>query len=371
MNDRKQIKVLHVVGKMNRAGTETMLMNLFRQLNRDEVTFDFISYSQGDGDYDNEIKQLGGNVIKLTKTNSILQLVKVMKRHGPYDVIHSHTLFHCGIANVAAKLAGVNVRIAHAHTTLDNRNQLLRKWYMTLMRFLIEKCSTHYLACSKEAGHYLFGEKNVNKPKYAHFPNLIDYSYFFQNQEAEVRKFKEEHHLDESLVIGHIGRFTEAKNHRFLLEILSCLLEQGHNVRLMLVGEGELHRDLEDQAKKKGVHEQIVFAGKRDDIPTMLQSMDIFVFPSIYEGFGLVLLEAQASGVPCLVSEAIQPEADLGIQLMTQLSLTEGVEAWCEEILKHSQQRETDNHKILDAFEKKEYSLSTGLLKLSAIYQES
>ncbi|SER98945.1 glycosyltransferase family 1 protein [Salipaludibacillus aurantiacus] len=371
MKQVKRIKVLHVVGTMNRAGTETMLMTIFRSIDRGKIQFDFISYSEEEAHYDEEIRQLGGRVIRLSRTNSVRQHIDVIKKYGPYDAVHSHTLFHCGIANLAARLSGVKIRIAHAHTTLDKSDRLLRKLYIHSMRPVINTFSTHRLSCSKEAGRYLFGEKLENWRHYMYFPNLIDCSPFLADQEDGVKAFKEEEQLENNLVIGHIGRFMDAKNHHFLLEVLQSLLKKDAPVKLLLVGDGELREEIEKEAEKKKLTRHICFAGIREDIPAMLQSMDIFVFPSIYEGLGLVLLEAQATGLPCVVSEAIQPEADLDIGLVTQIPLANGPDAWAERILKMAAQKETDKEKIMNAFKEKEYALNTGLSKLEKIYNLS
>ncbi|WP_198420979.1 glycosyltransferase [Bacillus timonensis] len=207
----KPKRILHIVGAMNRAGTETMLMNIYRNIDRKKVQFDFISYSQQDAHYDEEIKSLGGRVIKLSKTQSIKELVHTIKETGPYEAVHSHTLFHCGTANIAAKLAGIKIRIAHAHTTLDHSNSVIRKLYIKTMRNLILKSSTHYLACSNQAGKYLFGEMALSNSNYAFFPNLIDYKNFLEVDTNKVRQFKKETGLEGSKIIGHIGRFIEPK----------------------------------------------------------------------------------------------------------------------------------------------------------------
>jgi glycosyltransferase EpsF len=369
MNGVKPLRVLHVVGAMNRAGTETMLMNIFRNIDRNKIHFDFISYSQGEADYDSEIQQLGGRVIKLSKTQSIKEIIGVIKKYGPYDVVHSHTLFHCGIANLAAKLAGVKVRIAHAHTTLDDSNNLLRKLYMKTMRSLITTCSTHLLACSKQAGSYLFGEYSIKKTNYSFFPNLINYSQFIGDHADAVSKFKIEQDIENNLVIGHIGRFITSKNHTFLLDILQSTLKKYEKVKLVLVGDGELRKQIEEEAKKKGLLEHIRFVGIRDDIDTMLHSMDVFVFPSIYEGLGLVLLEAQASGVPCVVSEAIQPEADLNMNLVTKLKLKAHPDIWAENVLQLVKNKGQQTVNVPQAFDKSGYSFSAGISKLLYIYQ--
>ena len=363
------LKVLHVVGAMNVGGTETMLMNIYRKIEREKVHFDFISYSKNDAYYDDEIRELGGRVIKLSNTQSIKEHVQIMKEYGPYDVIHSHTLFHCGTANLAAKLAGIKVRIAHAHTTLDKSDSLLRKLYVSSMRTVISTFSTNLMACSNQAGTYLFGEKKLRKDKYLFFPNLIDYSSFSGDHTRSVARFKEEAGLENSLVIGHIGRFIEAKNHSFLLDILKSTIEKNHNTKLLLVGDGDLRLQIEEEAKEKGIYDHIRFVGIRNDIHTMLHSMDVFVFPSIYEGLGLVLLEAQASGIPCVVSEAIQPEADININLLTRMSLKDKPTSWANKILNLASSNEKQTVNTAQAFERSGYSLSTGIPKLMNVYQ--
>lgn len=371
MEKAKPLKVLHVVGAMNRAGTETMLMNIYRNIDRKKIQFDFISYSQNEAHYDQEIECLGGRVIRLRKTQSVKEIYNAIKKYGPYDVVHSHTLFHCGIANLAAQLAGVKIRIAHSHTTLDTNESYIRTIYKSLMRKLIHLTSTKLLACSKGAAQYLFGDKDLVKIKDSYFPNVVDYTKFLKQPINEVVEFKKKEDLENKIVIGHIGRFMDAKNHSFLIETMKCILKKDNRFTLLLVGDGELRERIEAEAKKSGIDSHIRFVGIRDDIPTLLHSMDLFVFPSLYEGLGLVLLEAQACGLPCIVSEAIQPEADLKIGLMTQLILNKGPEVWADTIRTGFYKKEENIKNILNGFEKEGYSLSKGISNLMDIYQFS
>ena len=368
MNKEKKIRVLHVVGAMNRAGTETMLMNIYRNIDREKIQFDFISYSNEEAHYDNEIRILGGKVIKLTSTTSVKEITKAIKEHGPYDVVHAHTLFNSGIAMLAAKKCGIKTRIAHAHTTLDNSSSIVRKIYINSMRFLINKYSTQTLACSKEAGKYLFGENQISKSKYSYLPNLINYEELLYKPEKEVDKFKKKYNLENGIVIGHIGTLKESKNHKFLLEIAKYMTEQNINVKLLLVGEGSLRKELEELTNKYNLSDRVHLLGIREDINVMLHSMDVFVFPSIFEGLGLVLLEAQATGLPCIVSEAIQPEADLGLDLFSKLNLDSGVDVWSKEIINVACNKENNLDKINEAFENAGYSTSKCIKRLNKIY---
>lgn len=369
MESNGTIKVLHVVGAMNRAGTESMLMNIYRRINRNKYQFDFVSYEDGEADFDKEILDLGGRVITLSKTNSIKQLYDVMKKYGPYDVVHAHTLFHCGIACFAAFFARVKVRIAHAHTTADDSHHLLRKIYILIMRFLIFIFATKKLACSGEAGSYLFGKKNLLRQNYHHFPNVIDYGIYANVSQKDIEKFKSINGInDDHIVIGHIGTFKQSKNHQFLLKMMESLVKVNPNALLLLVGDGELRQKIESLAEQMKLIENIKFLGKREDIPTILHSLDVFVFPSLYEGLGMVLLEAQASGIPCIVSEAVQPEADVGIGLVETVQLHDGPIVWAEKINQKVSKRKKNQINIKDAFNKSNYSLKNLLERLQQIY---
>ncbi|WP_394218334.1 glycosyltransferase family 1 protein [Halobacillus trueperi] len=365
------IRILQVVGGMNRAGTETMLMNLYRNIDRKRVQFDFISYSPEEAHYDEEIRRLGGRVFHLTHTYSIKELYQVIKKNGPYQAIHSHTLFHCGIANLTAWLAGIKTRISHAHTTLDKSDTLLRKMYLSCMRGAVKLFSTHYLACSEKAGQYLFGKVGPSNKKYIYFPNLINYEECWNVQYIEVRALKRKLDIENKTVIGHIGRFMDAKNHQFLLQVMKILVKKDKNIQLLLVGDGDLRKEIEEKAEEYHLQDHIRFLGIRQDIPTLLQCMDVFVFPSTYEGLGLVLLEAQAAGLPCLVSEAIQPEADLNLDLIWKLKLSEGPDVWAENVLNLVGQKEKDKERVKDRFQNHEHSIPQAVQRVMKIYKQT
>lgn len=369
-------KILHIVGGMGKGGTETMLMNIYKKIDRNKIQFDFLYTTNEETYYDKEIRSLGGNIFRINNL-SILNIRKVrnqiyrcIKQNGPYKVIHAHTLFNCGIAMKAAEKSGVDIRISHAHTTADNEVGLIRKIYISLMRKLILDNSTNLLACSDLAGEYLFGAENIRSDKYTMFPNLISYENIIDVNHEDVEKFKIENKLQkDDLVIGHIGTFKECKNQKFLLKIVKVLKEKNKNVKLLLVGDGSMRDELESMCKDLDISDKVIFTGTRDDIDVILNSMDVFVFPSIFEGLGLVLLEAQAAGLPCVVSEAIQPEADLELGLFSKLNLSDGDESWANKIIEVYGKKETDKQKILDAFDKQGYSTEKCISKLLSIYK--
>lgn len=357
------IKVLHVVGAMNMGGTETMLMNVLRSIDTKQVEFHFVSFSEKEAYYDQEIKKLGGKIIYINKATSVKCFREVMRKYGPYDVIHSHTLFNCGIANLAAKLEKIPIRIAHAHTTLDDSSNLIRKVYIKLMQLLIKINSTHYLACSQAAADYLFGYNSTQLSKYKYIPNMIDYDVLLKPNEQKLLNFKKKYQLENHLVIGHVGRMTESKNHRFLVEIIDRIKDVRPDALLLLVGDGILKEELLRQVKERELEDYVVFTGLQKDVSSAFYNMDVLVFPSFFEGLGLVLLEAQLCGVPCIVSEAIQPEADLKMGLMTNLYLKDGVSKWCETILNQNQT------KVMTSEEKMNFLFNQGYAKKQIISQ--
>lgn len=367
-------RILHIVGAMNRGGTETMLMNLYRHIDKEKIQFDFVSFSQEEAHYDKEIISLGGKIIRISPPSilnykkAINDMKKVIKEYGPYEVVHAHTLFNSGFAMKAAKELNIKTRITHAHTTLDNESTIVRKIYTNHMRKSIIKNSTHLLACSNEAGRYLFGEKSLNNKNYTFFSNLIDYNKVLNVDKNKVEEFKDEYNLKDKIVIGHVGTLKQSKNQKFLIEITNYLVKENKDIRLLLVGDGSMRHDLEEIVKKYNLQEYVVFTGIREDVEVALHSMNIFAFPSIYEGLGLVLLEAQSAGLPCLVSEAIQPEADLGIGLVKKLNLSDGIEKWSQKVLSLAKESKLDSNIIAEAFENSDYSVEKCLNKLFKIY---
>jgi glycosyltransferase involved in cell wall biosynthesis len=366
-------RILQVVGGMNVGGTETMLMNVYRNINRDEVQFDFISYYTDDGYFDKEIKKLGGRVIKIPSPSTVGaikalgDLCKVVKKYGPYDAIHCHTLFNCGLAVLAGYISRVKIRISHSHTTCDVESSVIKKIYIGIMKRLIKVFSTHLLACSKNAAIYLFGKNAENNPKYTYIPNFIEYRKFITKDPADY--VAEELGIQkQDKVVGHIGRFIDAKNHKFIIEVMVNMISKDERVKGILVGEGVLKEEVQQAVKRLGLENRIIFLGIREDIPDILKVMDLFIFPSIYEGLGLVLLEAQAAGLPCLVSEAIQPEADIGIGLVNRFNLSEGAEKWADKGLELLGKKGLNSNLILNGFEAKGYSINNILDKLSNIY---
>ncbi len=366
-------KVLHIVGGMNIGGTETMLMNVYRKI-YNEIQFDFISYYNEDGYYDEEIRGLGGKVIKLKLPSkrgylkSVRELKDVIKNEGGYIAVHTHTLFNCGIGVLAARVARVKIRISHAHTTSYKVESLLKKVYMFIMQSLIKRFSTNFISCSDAAGEYLFGYKLLSDDRYLKLPNYIDYEKFI-NDNVDKAGLRNQLGINEDdIIVGHIGRFVEAKNHEFLLSIIKDMISKNPRVKGILVGDGELRDNIEKKIRNLGIEDNMWLLGERQDIEKLLKIMDVFILPSTYEGLGLVLLEAQASGVPCIASYAIQPEADLNLGLLVKLNLEASIEVWSYTALSMLSEPEIDKMLIERAFECKEYRIEDIKSKLYEVY---
>ncbi|MCD2502906.1 glycosyltransferase family 1 protein [Clostridium sp. NSJ-145] len=365
-------RILHVTGAMNVGGTETMLINLYRKVNN-QMIFDFISYSDKEAYYDKEIEKLGGKVIRLKAPSergflgSINDIRKVIKENGPYTAVHTHMLFNCGIAMISAYFLGVKIRVSHAHTTADNSTSLIRKLYISVMRLLIRIFSTNFLACSDAAGRYLFGDNIINNKKYKILPNYIDYEKFINSNDKNKIRL-ETGIKEDDIVIGHIGRFITAKNHTFLIDVANEMIQKNSKVKLILVGTGNLEKQIKEKVKKLGIDSNVYFLGVRDDIPSILKSMNLFILPSISEGLGLVLLEAQASQIPCLVSEAIQPEVDLGVNLINKINLSCGKEEWARKAFDIIEKNNNKSINIVNAVKEKKYDLNSILDNLKVVY---
>jgi glycosyltransferase EpsF len=361
-------KVLHVTGGMNRGGAETMIMNIYRNIDRDKVQFDFISITDAKKcDFDEEIKDLGGEIYYLKPFNPIFpwgfikELVNLLKTNGPYRAIHAHTLFNIGWIVKAAKIADIDIRIAHAHSTRDTlRDSVIRRLYQHFMRSLISRNSTSLVACGSEAGQYLFGERFLEKGIV--IPNAVNLDDYLSISANELDNLKNDLNIgNETLVIGQVGNLKEVKNHYFSVSVARELVYLGIDFKMLFVGDGELKGKLRSEVEEKGLSSYVKFLGMRSDIPKLLNIFDHFIMPSLYEGLPLALIEAQAAGVPSIVSKQITKEADLGIGIVKFLDLHDP-KKWANEILiNNKKEQKVDISNIKQAFMVHKYDVKSNL----------
>ena len=330
------IRVLNLFTIMDCGGAETMVMNCFRNINRTKVQFDFMVHREERGVYDDEIERLGGKIYRMPQirpwsSNSYRKAVRnFYASHPEYRIIHSH-MSELGIYDfIEAEKQGVPCRICHAHNRpygIDLKSPV-RWYYKTRMIPHI----THMFICGKESGDWLFGKKNVGQ--FIQMNNAIDakkYSYDAQTRQ-HIRKG-----LDiapSQLVVGHIGRFSAQKNHTFILDIFQGVLKAVPDAILLLIGDHktEIGAQMIDKAEKLKVDRQVRFLGVRDDIPDLLNAMDVFLFPSLFEGLSVASIEAQAAGLPCLISDKVPIECKK-TDLVKQISLSSSAEKWAEEVI--------------------------------------
>lgn len=332
-------RVLHVIQRMRPGGVQTAVMNLYRTIDRTKIQFDFAVRSPQQEYYDNEIKALGGRIFQLPwhqgNPLSVLMYKKALKqiliKNGPFVAVHSHAGLYSGHILPVASQAGIPLRLAHSHSALSDKYSNLRNIWANFMRRSIRKHATHMLACSKLASDWLYGISWDQDYRISKFPNALDLSLYakLDSNRLQLRKIAKLP-LD-GLLIGHVGRFDSVKNHAYLLKIFARLRETYPQAHLILAGEGELKSKIMDLAEQYCLTEAVIFLGVRNDIPQILGALDIFILPSLHEGFGIVLVEAQAAGTPCLASDSISAEVDLGLNMVSFVPLSNNIALWVNE----------------------------------------
>ena len=303
------IRVLQIMPAMDAGGMETFVMNVYRAIDRELVQFDFLYHYDKPCLYDYEIRALGGQITKLTirQDNNLPrylgQLNAFFAEHPEYRIIHGHYSGFGMFYNAAARRRGVPVRVGHSHNTAYEPNMVGRLDKLMSSRF--DKDLTDRFACSRKAGQMLFG-----KSPFTVLPNGVDTEVFANPAPGSRAKLRE--HLgvtDGEVLLGHVGRFSAQKNHAGLLRIFAALLPKMPNARLLLLGGGALEGETRALAKELGVADRVIFAGVRTNVQAFYAAMDAFLLPSLFEGLPVVLVEAQASGLPCFVSDTVDEGA--------------------------------------------------------------
>lgn len=323
------IRVLQIVGKMDRGGAETMVMNLFRNIEKN-IKFDFIVFSNSPGDYDEEIIKLGGRIIPILSTNPLMRsflLLKFLKSNREYRIVHSHTLLSSGFHLLAAKIAGVKNRITHSHST-GYKSGFLSSLYRKLTLFLIDRYTTHAISCGALASKFLFPNRSDVKI----ISNGVDTTLLadLESQDKYLSNLFEVSGLN----LIQVGRLEKVKNHKFSIEFASYLKDKGWDFTLFFVGKGSLLNSINEEIEKRNLTDKVKVLGLRDDIPELMASCDFMIMPSLYEGFPVVLVEAQAVGLKTLASDRVSYEVDLGLNLVKFVPLESEYAHWESEMNK-------------------------------------
>jgi len=370
------VRVLHIFGRMNRGGAETFIMNVYRHIDRTKIQFDFAVHSDQPGHYDEEIRSLGGRIFILPRPRLTTlpvykrALTQVLREEGPFATVHSHVHFYSGVPLAVAASAGIPVRIAHSHSTSDGkRSTLSRRLYRWYMRSQIWRYATHMLGCSRPACEALYGPRCWQDSRVRVVHDGIDPAPF-ELLPKDRNLLRDRIGLPRyCLLIGHVGRFDVPKNHRFLVEIFGSLAARLPTARLVLVGDGPIRPQIEQLVRAKGLENHVFFLGVRADVPEIMGCLDVFLFPSQYEGLGIVLIEAQMAGVPCVVSNVIPDEADLGIGLLYPVSLEAGSEIWVDHVIRALQNDRPDWNFRKEALKRNGYDVKETVKSLIDIYR--
>lgn len=358
------IRVLHVVTNMSYGGLENLLMNYYRNIDRTRIQFDFLTHFQGHQDFEEEIKALGGCLFRLPRLNPLdprylNKLNRFFADHPEYKIVHSHLDCMAGIPLKYAKKNLVPVRIAHAH----NSNQLHNLKYIIkrMCKPLILRYATNLFACGVKAGNWMFDGK-----PFSLINNAIDARSFMFNG-AVAEQLRENLQLQNDFVVGHVGQLRQEKNHLFLIDVFNEILKIDSSCTLVLVGKGPQMEPALAKVNAYGIAEHVKFLGARSDIPSIMQAMDVFVLPSFYEGFPVTMIEAQAAGLPCVISDGVPLECKITDQVK-QISLTESPQVWAEEILKYKNLIRRNNYDVVVAAG---YDINANVLYLEEFYQNA
>ena len=282
----EKIIVAHIMGKWNGGGVESVVMNYYKNIDRNRIQFHFLCDEDSTDIPYEEIEKLGGKVIVIPPYQKLFKYQKELYRifkENNYKIIHSHINALSVFPLRIAKKAGVPIRIAHSHST-SNKKEWKKNILKMILRPLSKLYANNYFACTEYAGKWLFGKKVVERKELNVINNAIDLKKFEFNENTREDLRKELGIKEDVLVIGHVGRFMKQKNHEFLIDVFEKAIKQDDNIYLILVGQGPLEDKIKEMAKEKGIEDKILFLGQRNDVNKLYQAMDIFVLPSLYEG---------------------------------------------------------------------------------------
>lgn len=369
---RKRIRVLHALGSFDPGGVETWLLNVLKYIDREQFQLDFCTFGSSAGLNAKEVERLGGRILRCPKGGNLWAFrnrFRQILREGNYDVVHSHVHLFSGALLRWAKAEGVPVRIAHSHTSREGQsNSLLRGHYGRLMKLWIDRYATHGLAASRLAAGQLFGSDWESDGRFRVLYYGIDLKPFHEPVSREDVRAELGIPLD-APVMGHVGRFVPAKNHVFLMEIAGEILRRRPEAHFLLIGDGPLRQEIQARARARGFADKLHFAGSRTDVPRLMRGgMDVFLFPSLYEGFGLTLLEAQAAGLHCLVSDSVPDEIVASKHFVHFLALSEGAPYWAARAIQWLDERRPNPVSATEIMFQSQFAIAQSVRKLTTTY---
>lgn len=338
----KPIRILNLFTIMNRGGAETMVMNYYRNIDRTRVQFDFLVHRQERGAYDDEIEALGGRIYHMPPVlpghfgEYKREVARFFDEHKEYSIIHSHMSELGYFVFREAKKRGIKSTVCHAHnaphfkdeTLVEKAKDIVREYF----KHRIRRYTDHKFICGVEAGEWLFGKKS--KSEFVMMNNAVDARKFAWSQEKS-EELKAKLNRDGKFVVCHVGRFNAQKNHTFLVEIFKEIHQRRPDSVLLLVGAGDLEEKVCQQVKNAGLCDCVSFMGSRDDVNDIMVASDVFLFPSLYEGLPVTLVEAQSSGIKCVISDTIPDDCRI-TENIDVVSLQSSAKQWADEVLKYA-----------------------------------
>lgn len=367
-NSKEPIRVLHVIGAMNVGGAETMIMDLYRKINRKKVQFDFLVHTDERCAYDSEIESLGGRIFRMTRLrgyNSFSYYRKCLsffRQHPEISVVHGHIGSSASIYLYAAKKTR-KYTIAHSHSAVGITN--LHDFFYKIFAFPTRYIADSLFGCSTEAGIARYGKRMITKKKYMNFHNAIEVQDYFYNSQTR-RMIRDEFGLkEEEIVIGTVGRMTKAKNPRFIIRVFDGIVQKGG--KCLWIGTGELFDECKGMVHDKNLSQSVIMTGRRSDVPAILQAFDGFILPSLWEGLPMVAIEAQAAGLPCLISESVSHETAI-TDLVRWKSISDSPQDWSNEILSMAKEHKNDRSSPIDQIRKAGYDIEDTAKWLSDFY---
>lgn len=324
------IRVLHILQRMEAAGVQTLLMNLYRKIDREKVQFDFLVHYTAPQFFDEEIESLGGKIFRFSVREDYnfikyyMDLNNFFREHKEYKIVHGHMHTLGGIYLHAAKMNGVPVRIAHSHTNGTQKD--FKRLVKMIMNRLYAVDANILFACSNAAGKYMFGSKQFDVINNA----IITDKFVFSNVVRENKR--RELNIENEFIVGNVGRFEIQKNQRFTVEVFERLIKFCPNSILLLIGTGSMQEEIKALVVEKGLQNKVMFLGNRRDVAELYQAMDVFLMPSLFEGLGIVGVEAQAAGTPIVCTDTLPTEINVS-PLIYRGSLDESADEWVKLLL--------------------------------------
>ncbi len=333
------VRILNLFTIMNRGGAETMVMNYYRNIDRSKVQFDFLVHRQERGAYDDEIEAMGGHIYRMCPIypqnfSKYKQMLRVFfDEHPEYKILHSHMSELGCYAFIEAQRRGIKVKICHAHNAPVKSSMTLKEKGQLIFRNYFKKkmlpYSDYLFICGEEAGNWLYGKEN--KHRFIMMNNAVDSQKFRFSSEYR-KEIRQELNLRDDFVVVNVGRFNPQKNHTFIIDIFSVIRRMHPDSKLILVGNGELEEEIREKVHSMKLESNVLFLGLRSDVHKLFSASDVFLFPSLYEGLPVTMVEAQSSGIKCFISDTVSDQCILGDDV-TVTGLNESAESWAKKII--------------------------------------